>query len=356
MGRRDQTSQYQIEITHIKTDRRNWRSVLLWNDDMPRLLILLTLPPDVIEQYRARLSRLFPELSIDIASRKDELAPLRSADILMTFGQVMKNLDVDIENAPNLKWVQAMGTGLDGITDQPALKPDTIVTSLHGVHGAPVSEAALAGMLALSRDLARSVRLQDKRNWQRWPARLLHGKTVGIVGIGVIAEALAPKCKAMGMTVLGFTSTKREVAGFDRVHGMDELVGVLPQVDYLVLLTPYSPATHRMINAKVFAAMKPDSYLINVARGGIVDEDALVDALNAGRLAGAALDVFEREPLPPEHPLWGFENVIITTHQGGFCDTYIDFVMPTLERNMRCFLAGDLQGMVNVVRHGAIAS
>jgi phosphoglycerate dehydrogenase-like enzyme len=208
-------------------------------------------------------------------------------------------------------------------------------------------------MLALSRDLPGAIRAQDEHQWRRWPAKLLHDKTVGILGIGVIAEALAPKCKAMGMTVVGITSSPRQVAGFDRVHPMSELLAVLPQLDYLVLLTPYSPATHHMIDAKVFAAMKPTSYFVNVARGGVVDEDALLAALRDKKIAGAALDVFNREPLPPDHPFWDFENVIITTHQGGFCDTYVDLAMPILEHNMRCFLKGDLKSMINVARPAA---
>ena len=273
--------------------------------------------------------------------------------MLLTFGQMMKNLKLDLAAARKLKWVQALGTGLDGITDQPALKPSVTVTSLHGVHGAPVSEAALASMLALSRDLPGFVRAQDEHQWKRWPAKLLHDKTVGILGIGVIAEALAPKCKAMGMTVVGITSSPRKVAGFDRVHPVGELLTVLPALDYLVLLTPYSPATHHMIDAKVFAAMKPTAIFVNVARGGVVDEDALIEALRDKKIAGAALDVFNQEPLPPDHPLWDFKNVIITTHQGGFCDTYVDLAMPILEHNMRCFLNGDLKGMMNVARRGA---
>jgi len=318
---------------------------------MPRLLILLTLPPDVTEQYRARLSRLFPDITIDVVADKAKAeSAIKAADMLLTFGQMLKNLKFDLKDAVNLKWIQALGTGLDGITDQPALKPSVTVTSLHGVHGAPVSEAAMAGMLALSRDIPRFARNQDTRTWGRWPAKLLHEKTVGILGIGVIAEALAPKCKAFGMTVVGITSAKRQLASFDSMHGIDELPAVLPQLDYLVLLTPYSPATHHMIDAKVFAAMKPTAYLINVARGGVVDEDAMVAALRDKKIAGAALDVFENEPLPPDHPLWSMPNVIITTHQGGFCDTYVDLAMPILERNMRCFLNGDLKGMVNVAR------
>jgi D-2-hydroxyacid dehydrogenase (NADP+) len=319
---------------------------------MPRLLILLTLPPDVIEQYRARIGAQFPELTIDVADQHGSFMPLvRTADIILTFGQVMKNLKVDVKDAVNMKWIQALGTGLDGITDQPALKPGVIVTNVHGVHGQPVSEAALAGMLALSRDIPRAVRAQDKRAWVRWPARLLDSKTVGIFGVGAIAEKLAPKCKALGMKVIGISTGVRPVVGFDRMHTRDELPRVLSELDYLVLLTPYSTETHNIIDAKVFAAMKPASYLVNLARGGIVDEDALVDALRSSKLAGAALDVFQKEPLPADHPLWSFENVIITTHQGGFCDVYVDLAMPVIEHNMRCFLAGDVKKMLNVIPH-----
>jgi phosphoglycerate dehydrogenase-like enzyme len=321
---------------------------------MPRLLILLTFPPEVTEQYRSRLSRTFPEIAIDVVATADKaVAALADADMLITFGQMIKNLKLDFAAARNLKWVQALGTGLDGITDQPALKPDVTVTSLHGVHGAPVSEAALASMLALSRDLPGFVRAQDQHQWKRWPAKLLQGKTAGILGIGVIAEALAPKCKALGMMVVGITSSPRKVAGFDRIHPVGELLQVLAGVDHFVLLTPYSPATHQMIDAKVFAAMKPSAYLVNLARGGVVDEDALIEALRAKKIAGAALDVFNQEPLPPDNPLWTFPNVIITTHQGGFCDTYPDLAMPILEHNIRCFLNADLKGMMNVARSAA---
>ena len=115
---------------------------------MPRLLILLTFPPEVTDQYRSRLSRTFPEIAIEVAATADKaVAALADADMLITFGQMIKNLKLDFAAARNLKWVQALGTGLDGITDQPALKPGVTVTSLHGVHGAPVSEAALASMM-----------------------------------------------------------------------------------------------------------------------------------------------------------------------------------------------------------------
>jgi D-2-hydroxyacid dehydrogenase (NADP+) len=213
-----------------------------------------------------------------------------------------------------------------------------------------VSEAALMMMLGLARDFAVSLRNQDRQVWTRWPVKLLDGKTVGIFGVGLIAEVLAPKCKALGMTVVGFTSARRVVPGFDRMHERGELLAQAGSLDHLVLLAPYSDDIRNLVDGRVFAAMKPSSYLINLARGGIVDEDALVCALERGEIAGAALDVFQEEPLPAGHPLWSTKNVIITPHLGGFCDVYAERALPTVEHNMACFLRGDFDQMINVVR------
>ena len=199
--------------------------------------------------------------------------------------------------------------------------------------------------------MARPFPRRRSRQWWRFPAQLLHDKTVGIFGIGQIAEALAPKCKAFGMRVVGVSSTPRNIAGFDRMHRREELAQVVGDFDFLVLLTPLTAATRNSIDAKIFAAMKPTSFLINLARGGVVDEPALIEALNNKRIAAAALDVFSHEPLPVDHPFWSMPNVIITTHQGGFCDVYIDYALPTVETNMACFLKGDFSGMINVVAH-----
>jgi phosphoglycerate dehydrogenase-like enzyme len=196
----------------------------------------------------------------------------------------------------------------------------------------------------------RSLRSQRERKWVRFPATLLRGKTVGIFGVGAIALELAPRCKAMGMAVVGITSARRPAAGFDRMFGRDELAVAVRDLDYLVLLTPYTPETRHIVNAAVFAAMKPACFLINLARGGVVDEAALIEALRDKRIAGAALDVFAKEPLPEDHPFWGMDNVIITTHQGGFFDEYPVHALPVVEDNLRKFLAGDLKNMVNIVR------
>jgi D-2-hydroxyacid dehydrogenase (NADP+) len=317
---------------------------------MTNLLILLAMPEPVRNQYRDRLRARFPELTINLVDHHSKVGPhIAATDALLTFAPML-SAQV-LEAAARLKWVQALGTGVDNLADQRALRQDVIVTNVHGIHGPPVSEAAIGSMLALARGLPRAVRAQDHRQWLRFPAQLLRDKTVGIFGVGAIAEELAPKCKAFGMRVIGVSSTPRPVAGFDRMNSRDELAKVAGELDFFVLLTPLTEKTRNSVDAEVFAAMKPTSFLINLARGGVVDEAALLDALKTRRIAGAALDVFIEEPLPPDHAFWAMENVIITTHQGGFCDVYIDHALPTVETNMRCFLSGNIASMINVVPH-----
>jgi D-2-hydroxyacid dehydrogenase (NADP+) len=317
---------------------------------MTNLLILLGLTETVRNQYRDRLQTCFPELAINVVDHHSKVGPhIAAADALLTFTPMLSGKV--LQQAARLKWIQTLGTGVDNLIDQPSLGKDVVVTNVRGIHGPPVSEAAIAAMLALARDLSRAVRAQDERQWLRFPAQLLHNKTVGIFGVGLIAEALAPKCKAFGMRVIGVSSAPREVAGFDRIHAREELLNVVGDLDFFVLLTPLTAATRNSVDAKVFTAMKPTAFLINLARGEVVDEPALVEALKTGRIGGAALDVFSQEPLPPDHPFWSMQNVIITTHQGGFCDVYVDYALPTVEANMRCFLAGDIGGMINVVAH-----
>ncbi|MFZ3361385.1 MAG: D-2-hydroxyacid dehydrogenase [Xanthobacteraceae bacterium] len=317
---------------------------------MTNLLILLGLTESVRNQYRDRLKARFPEIAVTLVDHHSKVGPhIATADALLTFTPMMTAKV--LEGADRLKWIQTLGTGVDNLIDQPGLGKDVVLTNVRGIHGPPVSEAAFGTMLALARDLPGAVRAQDERQWRRWPAQLLHNKTVGIFGVGLIAEELAPKCKAFGMRVVGVSSAPREVAGFDRMHGRDELLRVVGDFDFFVLLTPLTAATRNSIDSQVLAAMKPSCFLINLARGGVVDEPALVEALQHNRIAGAALDVFNQEPLPTDHPFWSMQNVLITTHQGGFCDVYIDFALPTVEANMVAFLKGDVAGMINVVPH-----
>jgi len=316
---------------------------------MTNVLIVLTLPEAVRMQYFDHVKKHFPEVKLDMVDHHTKVDPyIAAAEVLITFGPHVANHV--FEKAKNLKWVQALGTGVDGIADQPGLRREVLLTNMHGFHGGPVSEAALLAILSLARDLPRSLRQQAQRKWDRFPVKLLKGKTVGIFGVGTIAQELAPKCKALGMKVVGISSAAREVPGFDAMHGREDLEQAVKDLDYFVLLTPFTPETKNIVDAKIFAAMKPSSFFINLARGGVVDEDALLDALKKRKIAGAALDVFAKEPLPEDSPFWDMENLILTQHQGGFFDGYPDFAIPVVEHNLRKYLAGDLKGMLNVVK------
>jgi len=316
---------------------------------MTRLLILLTLPEKIRMQYYQGLRSEFPELAIDLVDHHSKVDPyIASAEILVTFGAHMA--DHVLEKGKKLKWIQALGTGVDGIVDRPPFREGVLVTNMHGLHGDSVPEAAIMLMLALARDLPRAMRNRSARKWERYPSQLLKGKTVGIFGVGAIARSLAPKCQSFGMKVIGITSSVRDMDGFDRMVHRDDLEKTVRELHFLVLLTPHTPETHGIVNAKVLGAMKPSAFLVNLARGGIVDEEALVRALREKRLAGAALDVFATEPLPEDHPLWGMDNVIVTPHLGGFHDQYAEEALPTVVENFRKFLAGDTANMLNVVK------
>src|SRR2546427_189327 len=316
---------------------------------MTNVLIVLTLPEPVRMQYFNHLRQHFPGVKLDMVDHHTKVDPyIDAAEVLITFGPHVAGHVFD--KAKSLKWVQALGTGVDGIADQPGLRRDVLLTNMHGFHGGPVSEAALLAMLSLARNLPRSLSQQAGRKWDRFPVKLLKGKTVGIFGVGTIAAELAPKCKALGMKVVGVSSAARPVPGFDAMQGRSELEQAVKDWDYFVLLTPFTPETKNIVDAKIFAAMKPSSYFVNLARGGVVDEDALLDALKERRIAGAALDVFAKEPLPENSPFWDMENVILTQHQGGFFDGYPRFAIPVVEHNLVKWLAGDIKGMINVVK------
>lgn len=319
---------------------------------MPQVLILTEVQESMRARYRAMLLERFPQLTIDVVGHHSQVDPyIADIDILLCFSPPMA--DHVVRDAPKLKWIQALGTGVDNIVDLPSLGKDVLVTNVRGIHGAPVSEATIAYMLSLARDLPRAVHRQDEATWERWPASLLDGKTVGILGVGLIAEHLAPICKALGMTVIGISGAPRAAAGFDRMAKRDDLMKVASEVDFLVTLAPPTPATRGIIGEKVFAAMKPSAFLINVSRGGLVDEPALMKALESRKIAGAALDVFSEEPLPPDNPLWKAKNVQMFSHLGGYSVGYEERAMPTIARNMEKFLAGDLKSMINIVRKPA---
>ena len=302
------------------------------------------------EKYKSLIAPVFPQLTIYTAQSESQADKyLAEVEALFALGHLYN--DGLIEKTPKLQWIQALTTGTDAILALQNLSKKIVVTSTRGIHGPQMSEMAFLHMLILSRQYPRMLRNQDKGVWERWPQSLLYQKTVGIVGIGVIAEQLAPKCKAFGMTVYGVSNTQRPVEGIDQIFLPGQILEVAGLVDYLIVIVPYSRDTHHLINTEVLAAMKPTGFLINIARGGVVDEVALIEALNENVIAAAGLDVFETEPLPAGHPFWSMPNVFITPKLGGMSDIYQQQVLPILEHNIHAFLVGRCHEMLNIIEH-----
>ncbi len=298
------------------------------------------------EDYKKTLEPKFPELSIHAVAKEEEIGNfIEKMDILLT----IRISDHLIKKASRLKWIQAMTTGVDYIIHLPSLSKEVLITSARGIHGPQMSEMAFLLMLALNRNFPQIIRNQDQRVWERWPGKLLYQKKVGILGVGVIGEEIARKCKAFGMTVFGIDIVKRKVDAVDYFYGPEELLQVIQEVDYFIIVAPNTPQTQKLVGAKVFSSIKPTAFLISIGRGEIVDEEALIHALKTGQIAGAALDTFWTEPLPKDHPLWEIKNVIITPHVGGLSDIYVEQVLPIFEENLRRFLQGERSHIVSGV-------
>jgi len=301
-------------------------------------------------EYVARLQKRFPAVEFHAAHHGEEAkGVIADVDVIMGLGHHIPN--TLIAAAPKLKWVQALTTGTETLTAPGVLPKHVILTSTRGIHGPQMSELAFLNMIALARNFKKNLLNQSAAKWEQWGQPILEGKTIVIVGLGLLAEHLAERCKLFGMTVIGVSNGRAGAPHFDEVHSRSELQKLAARADFLMLLVPYSEETHHLIDRGVIAAMKPTAFLINLARGGVLDEAALIEHLQAGKIAGAGIDVFSTMPLPPDNPLWRMPNVIITPNIGGRSANFIEQTMTVLEPNLQAFVDGRLNDMRNVIPH-----
>jgi phosphoglycerate dehydrogenase-like enzyme len=310
-------------------------------------------------------------VSFQVAQTDEELrADVRQADVLYSW-QVPAEIPA---NTPELRWIQLPSAGADHLRDLPVWDSDVIVTAAKGIHTEPMSEHLLAMLLALTRQIPAIVRSQERHEWmhstRRRGMRLteLRGKTMGIVGWGRIGNGVAHMARALGMRVIGtrwsvivpreITSGECEAfedAPFlepvelppDIVYPAAQLHEILAQSDVVVLILPLTNETRESFGESEFRAMRRGSIFCNVGRGAVVDEAALVAALQSGRLAGAALDVYSVEPLPRSSPLWSMPNVIVSPHVGGVSDNTRERAARLFAVNLTRYLDG--QTLLNMV-------
>jgi len=299
-----------------------------------------TLPPEYVDQLRAR----FPDVRFIQARTHDALADaIEDADV--AFSSLVRE-DV-YARARKLRWIHSSAAGV-GATLFPALiESDVVLTNSRGIQSASIAEHILAMVLAWRRGIHVAVRRQAQGVWAQDELTSLAPTPLGetqvlIVGMGSIGEAAAALFRGIGMQVEGVRRRAR-----DGYAGVDSLPDRLPSADIVAITLPHTRETNRLFDAVMLARMKPGSLLVNIGRGRIIDEAALLEGLKAGRPGGAALDVFEREPLSPDSPLWAMENVIVSPHVAGFGANFWQSVVDLFAHNLDRWRAG--QPLENVV-------
>lgn len=303
----------------------------------------------------ARLERAHSAVRVEITHdhvRFAELLP--GADGAIVFVDFAPLLRPALRPGSRLRWVQSITAGVGHLLTPEMLAADHLtLTATKGPMGPLMAEHVVLLMLALARDLPGFLQDQAERHWRHLagerPMLDLRGRTVAILGVGSVGGSLAKICKlAFGMRVLGLARTRRDDPHVDRYFEREGLHAALADADFVVLTLPLTPETAGILDAAALAAMKPSSYLINVTRGALVDEDALIAALRAGTIAGAGLDSVATEPLPPESPLWSLPNVIITPHVSPGRDRFGSEVVTFWCENVRRFAEGEpLLGVVD---------
>jgi phosphoglycerate dehydrogenase-like enzyme len=295
------------------------------------------------ERYANMLTTAHPDVTLAIVPRAELADRIADADILIGWGATADLLS----KASRLKWIQTPTAGVDAV-DRAALKARNILlTNSSGVHAINIPEHILSYMLAFSRQLHRAFEQQQEHHWDGDAIRPytfeLSEQTLLIAGLGQIGEGLAVRARALGMRVIGM----RRRLGIERQSAVDELIGLddlqsrIGEADHVAITLPLTVDTTGLFSAEVIAAMKPGSYLYNIGRGPIIDQDAMIAALHSGHLAGAGLDVTTPEPLPADSPLWSAPNVIITPHTSGWSPRNLDRAVPLWIENIRRFKAGE---------------
>ena len=272
---------------------------------------------------------------------------LEQADILFDFPASMTL-------APRVRWVQTTSTGVGQMVYKLGIQDsDILVTTARGVHGGPLAEFVMLGLLAHFRGLRHLEAEQKAHRWVRYCGDEMAGKLVAILGAGDLARATAVRARAFGMRTEAVTrhpeKTREHGSVFDGLYSAKELHAVLARADAVVVTTPHTPETEQMLNAAAFKAIRPGSAFVNIARGQILDEQALIEGLRSGHIGFAALDVAAVEPLPRDSPLWDMPNVLISPHSASTVFRENERITDIFCHNLRCYVEGDIGSMKNVL-------
>lgn len=306
------------------------------------------MPTSVFSKDSADKMRSRVDTKIIDARSLDEIQELlEEIEMVIPGWNITRN---DIDRLPNLKWIQSFSAGVNTFPLDKIKERGIILTNTSGVHGPQMAEHIIGMMLAFYRGILPSIRAQKERKWtQGTPVQELNGKELLIIGAGSIGVEVARKAKAFDMRVIGLKRTVEPLENFDHVRAMEELNEALLTADFVVLLAPLTKGTRGLLGYRELSLMKKESILINLARGPLIVEEDLIKILSENKIRGAGLDVFSKEPLPKESPLWDFDQVIITSHIGGFSDLTNDRAIELITKNIKLFEEGkDVMNQVNL--------
>ena len=297
--------------------------------------------------FPEKLRADFPQVEVTHRTNYDGLEePLRDAEIIFAFSLRPEQFKL----AQKLRWIHAPTAAVHQLLFPELVKSDVILTNAHEVHGPVVAEHVIALIFALAKKIPRAAAMQRKRTWGQdaiWNdgprPREVAGATLGLIGLGSIGRTVARMASALGMRVIAVRERpeKEKPEGVAAVYAPEHINDLLSQSDYVVVAAPLTDATRGLMNEDRLAAMHRDAYLINVGRGSQVDEAALADALRNHRIAGAALDVFEQEPLPAQSPLWELDNLLITPHTAGLTEKLWPRHYALFWENLRRYQGGE---------------
>jgi len=285
-----------------------------------------------------------------VGAEPDAFATAPAPHVLLDCGGGASRLAALLARAPAVAWVHSRSAGLDAVVSPELVASAAILTNGRGPFSASLAEFVVAALLFFTKDLRALVRRQECQAWQPFDMQMLAGRTLGIVGYGDIGRASAARVRALGMHVIGLRRRPELSAGdalADEVLSIEALPELMRRADDILVAAPLTPQTRGLVDAPALALMKPDSVLVNVGRGPVVDEAALVAALRDGRIRGAALDVFDEEPLPPGHPLWRLPNVLLSPHCADHVPGWLDDAMRLFLENLGRFRRGE--ELLNVV-------
>lgn len=290
------------------------------------------------EEVRPILEKAWPGLPVDYGTGREFFARvIGEAEILYTYRFPHELL----KNARRPRWIQGTGAGADQFMPFEDLPAGVLLTNAAGINADIVADFAIGLLLALQYNLKRSVEQRREHVWKRELSDPLAGKTLAVIGLGRIGKGVARRAKAMGMRVVGTRWSASPAPDVDAVFAPGDLHQVLRQADHVILTVPLTPATIHLLDGKALEAMRPTAYLMNLSRGRVVDEAALIEALRTRRIAGAALDVFNKEPLPAESPLWEIDNLILTPHIGGDMKDFLQRTVEIFCANLGRYLRGE---------------